>query len=667
MGKKGKVDKFALSEEFGSKLRELFASAYDQTVYGKDPHYWVGLEEREKTTIVPAHYRLVSTEQDMRDCAEDCRASDVIALDTETNGLYWYAKDFLVNAIGLRAKQNFWMIPTEMRRCENVSRESVRRILGDVLEQSAFVLQKADFDIPAMWRQFGVEIKNIAGDTLIAGWLLDETLPHGLEDMCLRYLDLEDRWKIKTNGHFGMWPIKVAQCYLGGDCENTLKLHRFFESSLSTREKLRSLCHDVEIPHLLNLVEMEKNGIAWDSDYASNVMNPEITKHVEEAERGAREYFGNINFASPQQLAKVLFDDLGLPEINGRSVNKDVLSALKAHHPGIGKLTDFRKYSKAKNAYVDSLPELIGYDGRMHTKFSPIGAVTGRVSCEHPPLQQMPKASVGMVIRRAFVPSPGCVLIAMDFSQIELRLMAHHSQDKQLLLAFQNDLDLHTITAIDVLHGDKAELDKDKDHPVRVTAKNVNFGIPYGIGPVTLCARVNYRLHESGKFDEDLDEEHAQEVIDKWLGFYSGAAALIEDTKIICRRQGYVETLFGRKRRLHDQINSKNYAVKSYAERQAVNHYIQGGAADIMKISVNRVCSHFGKMEWPYRQINEVHDELLLEVDKHWLANHRDTLDTLVELYRTAVELSVPIKVSCDVLLRWGDKVPAEYFDNDAN
>lgn len=667
MPKKPKADKFDLSKEFGDKLRELFASAYDKALYGKNPHYWVDLEEREKAAVLPENYRLVQTEDDMLACAKECKSSEVISLDTETTGLYWYTKDFLVNAIGIQAKYNFWMIPTEMRRCQNVPRDSIKRILGDILESMPIVYQNGVFDIPAMWRQFDVTLGNVGGDTLLAGWLLDETTPHGLEDMCLRYLDLEDRWKLKTNGHFGKWPIKVGMLYLGGDCENTLKLHYFFEKALKTREKLRYLYRDVEIPHMLNLVEMAKNGIAWDEEYASQIMRPEIDKQVEDAETKAREYFGDINFNSPPQVAQVLFDELKLPEIKGRSVDKDVLAALKAKHPGVSYLTAFKKYVKTKNSFGDALPELIGYDGRMHTTFNPIGAVTGRVSSSRPNMQQLPKASVGMLVRRAFVPSPGCVLIAMDFSQIELRIMAHHSNDKQLIKAFQEDLDLHMLTAIDVLHGDADVLAKDKDHPVRVTAKNVNFGIPYGIGTATLCARVNYRLHESGIFDQDLTEDEARKVIDKWLGFYSGANDLIEDTKILARRQGYVETLFGRKRRVFDTINSKNFGVKSYAERQVVNHYIQGGAADIMKIAVNRVCAHIRQMDWPYKPLNEVHDELLLEVDKHWLANHRESLNTLVELYRTAVELNVPVKVSCDVLLRWGDKVPEDVFDEEVD
>ncbi len=641
-----------------------------------------GVEALEASVAVPKNVILVQSVGMLRECANACRDAGVFSLDTETAASHptvkkpatkWWLPDFRVTALGIYADDKAFIIPNEMIRMDvNFNKGQIQDELGDVLEDPTLekVFHNAKFDIHAVRRSFDIDMNNTLTlrDDMLAAWLLEENQRHGLEDLCAEYLGTE-RWKIKQDGNFHVWPVKMAQIYLGGDVENTMKLYEFQKDFLVGNPQYAKLGHlyeKVEIPHMQVLVEMERNGIGWDQDYFENVARPEVEEKVASALRKAKEYMGDINLNSPLQVAAVLFDGLKLSPMKdrGRSVDKRVLANLKGQHPAVDALEEYRKYSTIKKLFTDELPTF-AVNGRIHPSLQPIGATSGRLSCSSPNLQQLPKRSVGPLIRKCFVPSPGHVFVAMDYSQIELRILAHLANDENMIAAFGTGVDFHTLTAHNMFGIPIADLDADKDRPERVSAKTINFGIPYGCGASKLADMINMQLHEIGIVDKDLSKAESQSHINAYERAYPGVAAYIKSQKILAHKQGFVETILGRKRRLYDEINSSDRGLMSLAERQSVNSPIQGSSADMIKVAAVKIYAMIVANHWPYRPIMSIHDELLLEVPKDWLQHHRDTVDQMAEIMQNAIPLIVPIKVSVDILDRWGSKVSKEDMEID--
>jgi DNA polymerase I len=632
------------------------------------------VEQREAETVVPANYHLIQSVAELEQLAAACQASRLIVLDTETHATHptldkpstkWWLPDFRVTAFGIYTGGGAYMVPLEMIHAPvNMTRASVQDVLGPVLEdvQISKVFHNAKFDMHAMWRTFDIEMRHTLQphDVGIASWILDETLrKHDLEVLCTTYLGTE-RWKIQQDGNFHLWPIKMAQVYLGGDVENTMKLYEFQREFLHDNPayaKLASLYADVEMPHLVEvLLEMERTGIAWDQEYFEAVARPEVDAKCALAQRIAHEHMGPINLNSPQQVAAVLFDGFKLEpgEGRGRSVDKRVLAGLKGQHPAVDALETYRQNATIKSNYTDTLPDYV-VGGRIHPNIKGIGATTGRLSCADPNLQKLPKR-VGPLIRKAFVPSPGYTLGTWDYSQIELRILAHLSGDENMIRMFEAGGDFHTLTAHNMFGVPLAELEADKDRPERITAKNINFGIPYGIGAQKLADSVNLQLHSIGIFDRDMTKAQAQAAIDAWERSYPQAALWIRAMKLQAHKQGFVETLLGRKRRLFDEMASREHWLVASGERMAVNAPIQGSSGDMIKVAAVRMWRHIQAQHWPYRILLSIHDELIFEAPTAWLMQHRDTMDELTVIMQDAIPLRVPIKVSVELLDRWGQK-----------
>ncbi|MGM0419865.1 MAG: DNA polymerase I [Bacillota bacterium] len=436
----------------------------------------------------------------------------------------------------------------------------------------------------------------------------------------------------------------------------TLALTNLAELELSLTEKLKDknlaeLYHQVELPLLFPLAEMEYNGITLDCDYLNSLAEDwqnRIDKIIEEAYELAGEEF-NLN--SPKQVGEILFDKLGLPVIKktktGYSTSISVLEKLEDKHPIVPLIIEYRHWSKLKSTYLDALPPLVNPDTeRIHTSFNQMVTATGRLSSTDPNLQNIPiRSEEGREIRKAFVPGyPDWVLLAADYSQIELRVLAQISQDESLLKTYQEAGDIHRETASKIFEVDPAEVTGN----MRRKAKVINFGIAYGMSA--------YRLAD----DLDISRPEAEEYIARYFQRFSGVKEYMEDIVGRAQKDGYVTTLLNRRRYI-PEINSKNYHTRSFAERTAINTPIQGTAADIMKVAMNQVYQALQEKDFQANLLLQVHDELVLEVPKAELEEVALLVKNQME---AAYELDVPLVADLEAGPNWKDK---EEYEVDAN
>jgi DNA polymerase-1 len=406
---------------------------------------------------------------------------------------------------------------------------------------------------------------------------------------------------------------------------------------------MRRLHDDMELPLVPILADMEVLGIAVD-DLQLGTMSTELSQRIQALEAEMYELAGNtFNVGSPQQLQRLLYDDLGLAAgrriKTGRSTDADTLEALRDEHPIIDLILEWRQLTKLKGTYVDALPLLRERDGRVHTSFNQTVATTGRLSSSDPNLQNVPlRSEWGQRVRRAFVPDRGQVLVSADYSQIELRVVAHVSGDAELIDAFHRRQDVHTRTAAEVCGIAPGEVTAEQ----RRNAKVVNFGVMYGLSDFGLAR------------DTGMSQEDARTFIAAYFQSFSGVAAYLETIRNFARHWGYVETLFGRRRYIPD-MRAANRQLRQAAERMAVNMPIQGTAADIMKLAMIRTDRALRDAGMSARLLLQVHDELVLEAP-------REEVEALVALLREAMggaaELVVPLDVDVKVGDNWRDMTP---------
>jgi DNA polymerase-1 len=396
----------------------------------------------------------------------------------------------------------------------------------------------------------------------------------------------------------------------------------------------------MEFPLVSVLTRMEFAGITLDIDELAG-MSKELERELDNLVRDIHRLAGTtFNINSTQQLGDVLFNTLNLPTIRktktGFSTDVAVLEALHGQHPIIDKLLDYRQLTKLKSTYVDALPSLVNpKTGRVHTSFNQTIAATGRLSSSDPNLQNIPiRTEIGRAIRKAFLPgSPDMLLMSADYSQIELRVMAHVSGDEGLVEAFQRDEDIHATTAAKVFGVPAAEVSRD----MRRKAKEVNFGIMYGIGPFGLGNRL------------EISQSEARDIITRYFERFPRVKQYINDTIESARRTGYVTTLLGRRRYLPD-INSRNQNIRGNAERQAINMPIQGTAADMIKLAMIRLDEEILQRKRRSRMLLQVHDELVFEVPA---AEVEEFQKVVVEKMQTALPLTVPVRVDVGTGRNW--------------
>jgi DNA polymerase-1 len=499
------------------------------------------------------------------------------------------------------------------------------------------------YDMTVLWR-YGVLVSPLSFDTMVAAHLMGEK-SLGLKALSFSRLGVEMTPITALIGTgskqltMAQVPIPQAAQYAVADADMTLRLKGLLEEELR-REGLWGLFGEVEMPLLPLLLRMEQAGVLLDLGLLrelSYTLGADIGRLEKEIYDAVGRRF-NIN--SSQQLAVVLYDELGLPHARrtktGYSTDAAVLEELREANPVIPLLLEYRMLTKLKSTYVDSLPAQVDDEGRVHTSFNQTGTATGRLSSSDPNLQNIPvRGEWGRRIRRAFIAPQGSVLLAGDYSQIDLRVLAHLSQDPALVAAFRNDEDIHTATAAQVFGLEPGAVTPD----MRRVAKTVNFGVIYGMS--------EFGLQQA----TDLSREEASAFIRAYFEKYPGVRQYMEDTKEMARQKGYVETLLGRRRFIPD-ISSPNRQLREGTERMAINMPVQGTTADIMKRAMLDISREMQQRGLTSQMLLQVHDELIFEVPREEEAEVRRLV---AEVMPQAVALSVPLKADIKTGTKWGE------------
>jgi len=491
----------------------------------------------------------------------------------------------------------------------------------------------------------GIRMQGIAFDTMIASYLMNPNKNnHNMTDAAMDNLGLNTiAFKDvvgKDKNDFSEVAVEDATEYSGEDAAVTLKLKNFFEPALD-KEDLSKLFHEIEMPLIEVLAEMEMEGVKLDTplmESFSKKMESELTSVEQRIYFIAGEEF-NIN--SPKQLQEILFDKMGLKPTKktktGYSTNIEVLEQLALVHELPKEIIEYRGISKLKSTYVDALPRLVNpKTGRLHTSFNQTITATGRLSSSDPNLQNIPiRSEWGKKIREAFIAEPGNLILSSDYSQIELRIFAHLSEDKNLLEVFKNDGDIHTRTASGLFDVPPEKVTQD----MRRNAKTVNFGIIYGISPYGLSRQLG------------IPADEAKHYIDTYFAGFSGVKSYIDSLIKEAEVKGYVTTIFGRKRAI-PELKSTNRNIQQLGERLATNTPVQGSAADIIKVSMLNVWKRLHKEKLKTKMLLQVHDELLFEVPE----DEKERAESIVrEEMEHAVKLSVPLKVDIGIGKNWAE------------
>lgn len=610
-------------------------------------------------------YVLIADETALRRLSETLQSSSELAVDTETTSTDPLKAELIGISLSPQAHVAYFIPVIAEAPQTNASAtlfdessaassseqriglpmETVISHLRPVLENAAIkkIGQNLKYDYQVLSRH-GIVMKGIWFDTMIASYLLRADDRHNLDALALEHLNYrtitfsdlvgtkQDRIDIRDV------PLQSLCAYACEDADITLRLSAKFREQLDQRG-MSDLFERIELPLVTVLAHMELHGVTIDTEQLAR-MSKEIDRMIDALTRDIFAHAGSeFNINSTQQLSDILFDKLKLNPVRktktGFSTDVAVLQQLEKEHPIIPCLLEYRQLAKLKSTYIDALPQLINLStGRVHTTYNQTVAATGRLSSSDPNLQNIPiRTELGRSIRGAFVAGSGRVILSADYSQIELRIMAHISDDQGLKDAFLAGEDVHRSTAAKVFGVEVSEVSRE----MRRRAKEVNFGIMYGIGPFGLGRRL------------DISQSEAKEIIDRYFDRFPKVRSYIDRTITSARRQGYVETLLGRRRYLPD-INSKNNNIRGNAERQAINMPIQGTAADMIKAAMVNIHHEFERRSLKSAMILQVHDELVFEVWNAELDEARSIVQTsMVE----ALPLHVPLHVDVGVGPNW--------------
>ncbi|HTH95240.1 MAG TPA: DNA polymerase I, partial [Rhodocyclaceae bacterium] len=492
----------------------------------------------------------------------------------------------------------------------------------------------------------GIELRGVTEDTLLQSYVLESDKPHELGNLAARHCGLKTipyddlTGKGANRISFAQVAVETAAVYGAEDADVTLQVSNVLRPRLVAEEKLDALYRDIELPTAEVLYRMERNGVLIDV-FALARQSDEIGRRLLEIEADAHTQAGQpFNLNSPKQLAEILFTQQGLPVVKktpsgGPSTDEEVLQQLAQDYPLPKLLLEHRSLAKLKGTYTDKLPKMVNpCTGRVHTSFSQAVAVTGRLASSDPNLQNIPvRTGEGRRIRSAFIAAPGCKIVSADYSQIELRIMAHLSDDERLLQAFKTGEDVHRATAAEIFGITPLEVASEQ----RRAAKVINFGLIYGMSAFGLAREL------------DLERSAAQAYMERYFARYPGVARYMEETRQVARDKGYVETVFGRRLWLPD-IKASNVGRRQGAERAAINAPMQGTAADLIKLAMLAVQRWLDEKQLKTKLILQVHDELVLEVPEDELALVREHLPPLMQ---NVAALKVPLIVEVGVGDNW--------------
>ena len=593
---------------------------------------------------VPHKYILVDTKIKRADLISKLFMQKSVCFDTETTGVDVFTAELVGLSFCFTEGEAYYVtLPGDKDEATEVLREFKAFFQAEHIEK---VGQNIKFDL-LMLSMYGIELKGKMFDTMIAHYLVQPELRHGMDylaEIYLRYrtIHYEDLvgGKGKNQIDIRFVDLDLLCDYAAEDADITFRLKQILEKEL-TANGLEKLFYEVEMPLMKVLAIIERNGVRIDSD-ALRQSSEILTEELIALEKEIREMAGyDFNVSSPAQVGEILFDRLKLDDKAKKtktgqySTSEDVLEKIRSKHPIIGKILDYRGLKKLLSTYIDALPLLINSKtGKVHTSFNQTVAATGRLSSTNPNLQNIPiRDAQGKEIRKAFIPDEGCLFLSADYSQIELRIMAHLSGDTNMLEAFNSGNDIHTATAAKIYKVPLSEVTSD----MRRKAKTANFGIIYGISTFGLAERLN------------IPRSEAKELIEGYFATYPDVKRYMDEAIQRAKEAGYVETIFGRKRFLAD-INSQNSIVRGYAERNAINAPIQGSAADIIKIAMVRIQARLEKEQLSTTMTMQVHDELNFTVPVHELEQAKKVV---VEEMENAIKLQVPLIADCGVGANW--------------
>lgn len=620
---------------------DLFAEFMPQSGGTEDVANYSGLQELKD---VPHEYFLVDKEADIAVLANKLAQLEFCCFDTETTGLDPITSELVGMSFSFKEGEAYYVpVSADFDEAKALVEQFRSFFENEKIEK---IGQNLKYDIVVL-KKYGIHVKGKLFDTMIAHYLLNPELRHNMDYMAETFLNYKTihideligaRGKNQLNMR-SLSPERVKD-YACEDADITLKLKNILVQAIE-KEGLQKLLYEIELPLVYVLADMEYTGVRLDTE-ALKEYSKTLTSELQSIESKIHEQAGiEFNINSAKQVGEVLFDRLKIVDKPKKTktgqyvTSEETLESLKGNHPIVNQILEYRGLKKLLSTYIDALPLLVNEkDGKLHTSYNQTVTSTGRLSSSNPNLQNIPiRDDQGREIRKAFIADEGCVFFSADYSQIELRIMAHLSQDPSMIEAFNSGEDIHAATAAKIFHLPIGEVTSD----MRRKAKTANFGIIYGISVFGLSERLA------------IPRGEAKELIDGYFENYPKVKEYMDKSIALAQEYSYVETVFGRKRYLPD-INSRNATVRGYAERNAINAPIQGSAADIIKVAMNKIFKRFSDEGLKSKMILQVHDELNFNVLKEEL----DKVKAIViEEMENAYKLHVPLKADCGEGKNW--------------
>lgn len=598
-----------------------------------------------------ADYQTVITQPHFEKWRKRLEAAELIALDTETTSLDYMQAELVGLSFAIEPGEACYIPVAHQDAPQQLERNAVLQRLKPLLEDpdSAKLGQHLKYDMNVLARH-GIELQGVAHDTMLQSYVLNSTATrHDMDSLASRYLGVTTTKFEDVAGKgarqltFDQVPLEQAAPYAAEDADITLRLHRHLWGELQREPRLRALYEELEMPLVPVLSRIERTGVRIDSTMLK-VQSAELEKRMHTLEHRAHDIAGRpFNMGSPKQIGEIFFEELDMPVVSktpkgAPSTAESVLQKLAEDGyelPAV--ILEHRGLAKLRSTYTEKLPQMVNPEtGRVHTSYHQAVAATGRLSSSDPNLQNIPvRTEDGRRIRRAFVPEDGYRMVAADYSQIELRIMAHLSGDKALLKAFSQGRDIHAATAAEVFGVELPQVSAEQ----RRSAKAINFGLIYGMSSFGLARQLHVERHT------------AQQYIDLYFERYPGVQQFMEKIRARAHEHGYVETIFGRRLYL-PEINARNGQRRAAAERTAINAPMQGSAADIIKRAMLAVDAWIAAEQPPLRMIMQVHDELVFEVQEKVLAR---SVEAVRRLMQQAARLDVPLVVDVGVGANWDE------------
>ncbi len=642
LGREIQIAPSTIPTQFSGQM-DLFGST-DESIAEKGDVESMIPQELKDITNTKHHYKLVKDDKKRAELISILSKQKSICFDTETTGLDPFLAELVGMSFSYKPTEGYYIpFPENQEETTQIINEFIPLFENPTIEK---IGQNIKYDMNVL-HKYGVHIKGKLFDTMIAHYLLEPDMRHNMDFLAEAYLgykpvSIETLIGKKGKGQFSMRDVEIEKLveYASEDADITLQLKNYFESKFT--KKIKNVFEQIEAPLISVLADMENEGIKIDVE-ALKIFSSELATQGSNLEKEILALAGTkFNIDSPKQLGEVLFEYMKIIEKPKKTktgqyaTNEDELSKLIDKHEIVPKILEYRTVKKLKSTYVDALPQLVNPNtGKIHTSYMQTVAATGRLSSNNPNLQNIPiRTELGREIRKSFIArNDDFTLLAADYSQIELRIIAALSNDVNMQQAFINHEDIHAATAAKVFGVSLAEVDRE----MRSKAKAVNFGIIYGVSAFGLAQNLN------------ISRGEAKEIIDTYFAQYPNVKQYMDNNINFAKEYGYVETILHRRRYLKD-INSANAIVRGHAERNAINAPIQGSAADIIKIAMIHIFTAFEKQQIKSKMLLQVHDELVFDVYKPEL----ETIKSIVkDKMENAVKFSIPLEIEMNSAKNW--------------